>query len=401
MDNYIFATIEEAIEDIKAGKMLIVADDEGRENEGDFIMAAEKITADDINFITKYGRGLVCCPTTGERLEELKLPMMVQNNTAPLGTAFTVSVDALKGTTTGISCSDRAITLNAMANPNTKPEDLGRPGHIHPLKAKEGGVLARAGHTEAVVDLCKMAGLHPTGVLCEILKEDGTMARVPDLIEISKRLNLKFITIEELIKYRRKHEKLVKRSAECHLPTEYGDFNMIAYETSIEADPYIALTIGDIANGEPCLVRVHSGCFTGDVLGSKRCDCGEQLHTSMKMIAQEGRGVVVYIQHHEGRGIGLVNKCKAYKLQEKGRDTVDANLELGFPADMRDYSLGAQVLMDLGVTKMRLLTNNPKKYVGLSGYGLEIVERVPIIIKPNEINKDYLETKKERMGHLL
>ncbi len=401
MDNFEFATIEEAIEDIKIGKMLIVADDEGRENEGDFIIAAEKVTCEDVNFITKYGRGLVCCPTTGERLSELGLPLMVQNNTAPLGTAFTVSVDALCGTTTGISCHDRAITLNAMADPKTKPEDLGRPGHIHPLRAKDGGVLARAGHTEAVVDLCRLAGLKPCGVLCEILNDDGTMARVPDLVKIAKKFDLKFITIEELIKYRRKHEKLVKRCAECHLPTVYGDFNMIAYETAIEADPYVALTVGDVSTGEPCLVRVHSGCFTGDVLGSKRCDCGDQLHTSMKMIAEEGRGVVVYIQHHEGRGIGLVNKCKAYRLQENGRDTVDANLELGFPADMRDYSLGAQVLMDLGVTKMRLLTNNPKKYVGLSGYGLEIVERVPIVIKPNEINKRYLETKRDRMGHKL
>ena len=401
MEEFKFATIEEAIEDIKQGKMLIVADDEDRENEGDFIMAAEKITPDDVNFITKYGRGLVCCPATPERLEALQLPMMVQNNTATHGTAFTVSVDAFKGCTTGISASDRAITLNAMADENTRPEDLGRPGHIHPLKAQPGGVLRRAGHTEAVVDLCKMAGLKPVGVLCEILKDDGTMARVPELKEISKKFNIKFITIAQLIEYRREHEKLVTRSAECNLPTVYGDFKMIAYETVIEADPYVALVVGDVSDGEPCLVRVHSGCFTGDILGSKRCDCGEQLQRSMEMIAKEGKGVLVYIQHHEGRGIGLVNKCKAYKLQEKGRDTVDANLDLGFPADMRDYSLGAQVLRDLGVVKMRLLTNNPKKYVGLSGHGLEIVERVPIVIKPNEVNKDYLETKKERMGHLL
>lgn len=401
MSEYKFATIEEAVEEIKKGNMLIVADDEDRENEGDFIFAAEKATPEMVNFITKYGRGLVCCPATEKRLKELQLPMMVEHNTAPLGTAFTVSVDALKGTTTGISCSDRAITLNTMADENAKPEDLGRPGHIHPLRAMEGGVLVRSGHTEAVVDLCKMAGLKEVGVLCEILNEDGTMARMPQLQEIAKKFDLKVITIAELIKYRREHENLVYRSAECKLPTEYGDFNMIAFETKVEADPYIALTVGDVSKGEPCLVRVHSACFTGDVLGSKRCDCGEQLHNSMRMIAKEGRGAIIYIQHHEGRGIGLVNKCKAYKLQEKGRDTVDANLELGFPEDMRDYSLGAQVIKDLGITKMRLLTNNPKKYVGLSGFGLEIVERVPIVIKPNEINKDYLDTKRERMGHLL
>ena len=401
MDDFKFASIEEAVEEIKKGNMLIVADDEDRENEGDFIMAAEKATPEAVNFMARYGRGLICCPATPERLEKLQLELMVANNTVPHQTAFTVTVDALKDCTTGISAHDRAVTLNVMADENAKPEDLGRPGHIHPLKAQPGGVLVRAGHTEAVVDLCRMAGLKEVGVLCEILNEDGTMARVPQLKEVAKEHNLKFITIAELIKYRRDHEKLIKRCAECNLPTEYGDFKMIAYETSVEHDPYVALVKGDVSDGEPCLVRVHSGCFTGDILGSKRCDCGEQLHQSMRMIQEAKRGVLVYIQHHEGRGIGLINKCKAYRLQENGRDTVDANLELGFPADMRDYSLGAQVLRDLGLKKLRLLTNNPKKYVGLSGHGLEIVERVPIVIKPNEVNKDYLETKKDRMGHLL
>lgn len=394
-----FASIPEAIEEIKKGNILIVVDDEDRENEGDFIMAAEKATPEAINFMAKYGRGLVCVPTTPKRLKELNLPLMVSNNTAPHSTAFTVSVDALKGTTTGISTFDRAITINAMADPDTKPEDLGRPGHIHPLQASPGGVLVRAGHTECVVDLCRLAGLKEVGVLCEILNDDGTMARVPQLKEVAKEFNLKFITISDLIKYRRSHEKLIFKSAECRIPTKQGDFTAIAYETSVEAGPYIALVMGDYDNDEPCLVRIHSGCFTGDVLGSLRCDCGEQLERSKEMIAEEGRGVLVYIHHHEGRGIGLVNKMKAYHLQEHGRDTVDANIELGFPADMRDYSLGAQVLKDLGLTKIKLITNNPGKFAALKGYDLEIVERVPIIMSTNKENIEYMETKKNRMGH--
>lgn len=396
-----FATIPEAIEELKRGKIIIVVDDEDRENEGDFIMAAEFTTPDDVNFMTKYGRGLICTPATQERLDELRLPMMVSDNTARHATAFTVSVDSLINTTTGISTNDRAITINAMANRDTKPEDLARPGHIHPLKASPGGVLVRAGHTEAVVDLCRLSGLTEVGVLCEILKEDGSMARLSELELVAKEHNMIIVTIAELIKYRRSHEKLIYKSAECKLPNKQGEFTAIAYETSVEAGPYVALTMGDIANGEPCLVRIHSGCFTGDVLGSLRCDCGQQLKKSMEMIAKEGRGVVVYIHHHEGRGIGLVNKMKAYHLQEHGADTVDANLMLGFPADLRDYSLGAQVLKDLGLNKIKLISNNPGKYVALSGYDLEITERVPLIIEPTDESRDYLNTKKERMGHLL
>ncbi|MBO4548373.1 MAG: bifunctional 3,4-dihydroxy-2-butanone-4-phosphate synthase/GTP cyclohydrolase II [Abditibacteriota bacterium] len=396
-----FASIPEAAEELRRGRMIIVVDDEDRENEGDFVMAAQFTTPGDVNFLTKAGRGLICTPATPERLEELGLPLMVSHNTARHSTAFTVSVDALSGTTTGISAADRARTINAMASPDTRPEDLARPGHIHPLKAAPGGVLVRAGHTEAVVDLCRIAGLKETGVLCEILNEDGTMARVPQLEKLAERYSLKMTTIAELIKYRRQHECLVHKVAECELPNDYGVFTSSAWETDVEAGPYIALTMGCVSDGEPCLVRMHSACFTGDVLGSHRCDCGEQLRLSLEMISREGRGALIYIPHHEGRGIGLVNKLKAYHLQEHGADTVDANLMLGFPADMRDYSLGAQVIRELGIRKLRLMTNNPGKYAALGGYDLEITERVPLVVRPRSENAGYLETKKTRMGHLL
>jgi 3,4-dihydroxy 2-butanone 4-phosphate synthase/GTP cyclohydrolase II len=397
----VFAPIPVILDELRAGKMVIVVDDEDRENEGDFVMAAEKVTPEAVNFMAKHGRGLICVPTTGERLEELGLPLMVDRNTAKLGTAFTVSVDAVRGTTTGISAADRAATIKVFADADAKPEDLARPGHVHPLRAKDGGVLVRAGHTEAVVDLVRLAGLGSSGVLCEILSEDGSMARLPELTEIAEKWDLKIVTIAELIKYRRVNERLVFRFASCKIPTRFGEFVAHGYQSTVEASPYIALVMGDIANGEPALVRIHSGCFTGDVLGSLRCDCGEQLERAMEMIAEEGRGCVLYIYHQEGRGIGLVNKLKAYVLQDHGADTVEANHMLGFPADMRDYSLGAQVLVDLGLKKIRLLTNNPGKYVALQGYDLEIVERVPIVCKPNEANRRYLNTKRDKMGHLL
>lgn len=398
----VFATIPEALEDLKNGKMVIVVDDEDRENEGDFIMAADKITPEAVNFMTKYGRGLICVPTTPERLDELGLPMMVEHNTARLGTAFTVSVDAVKGTTTGISASDRAITIKTFTDADAQPEDFARPGHIHPLRAEEGGVLVRAGHTEAVVDLMRLSGLGCAGVLCEILSDDGSMARLPELTEVAKKWNLRIVTIASLIKYRRTNERLVFRSSSpCRIPTKFGEFKAISYEATVESSPYIALIMGDVADGKPALVRIHSGCFTGDVLGSLRCDCGEQLRESMRMIAEEGRGVLLYIYHQEGRGIGLVNKLKAYVLQDHGADTVEANHMLGFPSDMRDYSLGAQVLVDLGLKKIRLMTNNPAKYVALRGFDLDIVERVPIVCKPNKDNAFYLNTKRKKMGHML
>ncbi|MCE5200199.1 MAG: bifunctional 3,4-dihydroxy-2-butanone-4-phosphate synthase/GTP cyclohydrolase II [Armatimonadota bacterium] len=396
-----FATIPEAIEEIKAGKMIIVVDDEDRENEGDFIMAAEAITPEAVNFMARYGRGMICVPTTEERLEELGLPMMVERNTAKLGTAFTVSVDAVKGTTTGISTHDRSITIKTFADSSARPEDLARPGHVHPLRAESGGVLVRAGHTEAVVDLVQMAGMGSSGVLCEILSEDGSMARLPELVEIAKKWNLKIVTIADLIKYRRINERLVFEFAACRIPTKYGDFVAHGYQSTVESSPYIALVMGDVSDGEPTLVRIHSGCFTGDVLGSLRCDCGDQLHKAMEMIAEEGKGVVLYIYQQEGRGIGLVNKLKAYVLQDHGADTVEANHMLGFPSDMRDYSLGAQILVDLGLKKIRLMTNNPGKYVALQGYDIEITERVPIVCDINKDNARYLNTKREKMGHFL
>jgi 3,4-dihydroxy 2-butanone 4-phosphate synthase/GTP cyclohydrolase II len=395
-----FSRIEEALDDIREGKMVIVVDDEDRENEGDFVMAAQKATPEAVNFMVTHGRGQLCVPLTAQRLEKLDLPMMVERNTARLGTAFTVSVDALKGTTTGISAHDRARTIRTLVDPKAKPADLGRPGHVHPLRAAEGGVLRRAGHTEATVDLPRLAGLEPAGVLCEIMSEDGSMARLPELEKLAARFDLKIITIADLIKYRRRTERLVEQVAEVDLPTRYGTFRLHAYSSVVDPNPYIALAMGDIADGEPVLVRIHSSCLTGDLLGSLRCDCGDQLHLALSRIAREGRGMVLYIQQ-EGRGIGLLNKLRAYELQDKGADTVEANHMLGLPADARDYGIGAQILVDLGIRKIRLMTNNPAKRAGLEGYDLEIVERVPLEIEPNEANARYLQTKREKMGHLL
>ncbi len=393
--------IEEAVEDIKAGKVVIVVDDEDRENEGDFVTAAKNVTPDIINFMATHGRGLICAPLIEDRCEELGLNLMVGNNTVLHETPFTVSVDLIgQGCTTGISTSDRAKTVQALINPDTKPEDLGRPGHIFPLKARRGGVLRRAGHTEAVIDLARMAGFEPAGVLVEILNEDGTMARLPQLLEIAKKHDLKIISIKDLIAYRLKHETLIKQEVRVQLPTEIGDFEMVAYKQTTNDMDHLALVKGTWAKDEPILVRVHSSCMTGDIFGSCRCDCGPQLKKSMEMIEAAGKGVVVYM-NQEGRGIGLLNKLKAYKLQEEGRDTVEANIELGFQADQRDYGIGAQILRDLGVSKIKLMSNNPKKRTGLIGYGLEIVENVSIEIQSNQHNKTYLETKRDKMGHSL
>ena len=396
-----FNSIEEGLEDIKAGKMLIVVDDPDRENEGDLVMAAELCTAEDVNFITREGRGILCLPITEEKAKELELDLMVQNNTALHGTPFSVSIDYRHGTTTGISANDRAITINRAADKKVNPDDFGRPGHIFPLIAKKGGVLKRAGHTEAVVDLVKLAGLNPVGVLCEILAEDGTMARVPKLMEFAKKHKLKIITIADLIEYRMAREHFIQKKVVVDLPTRYGSFKLHLYENTLDhLDNPMALVKGDINTGEPVLVRVHSECLTGDIFGSKRCDCGEQLIAAMSMVEREGKGVVLYMRQ-EGRGIGLVNKLLAYHLQEQGKDTVEANEALGFKADLRDYGTGAQILKDLGLKKIRLLTNNPKKVIGLKGYDLEIVERIPLEIPPNSVNEKYLKTKRDRLGHLL
>ena len=393
--------IEEAIEDIRKGKVIIVVDDEDRENEGDFICAADNITPGIVNFMSKEGRGLICAPLIEERCEELELDLMVGKNTALHETPFTVSVDLIgHGCTTGISASDRSKTIKALADGKTIPTDLGRPGHIFPLRAKQGGVLRRAGHTEASIDFARLAGLSPAGVLVEILKEDGTMARLPDLRAIADKFDLKLVAIKDLIAYRMEHETMVEEKINVELPTAWGDFKLFAFEQVNTTEKHLALTKGEWQDGEPVLVRVHSSCVTGDIFGSCRCDCGGQLHTAMEMVEKEGQGVVLYM-NQEGRGIGLLNKLKAYKLQENGRDTVEANQELGFQDDARDYGVGAQILKKLNATKLRLITNNPKKRVGLMGYGLEIVENVPIEIGSNEHNKKYLETKRDKMGHAI
>ena len=393
--------VETAVEAVRAGRLIIIVDDEDRENEGDLMVAADKATPEIINFMARHGRGLVCLPLTRERLEELQLPLMVSENTARFQTAFTVSIDAKAGVTTGISAPDRARTVLAAIDPRTKPEDLARPGHVFPLQAVEGGVLSRAGQTEAAVDLARLAGLTPAGVICEVMNEDGTMARRPELEEISRRFDIPILTVAELIRYRMRHETLVRKLEETDLPTSRGHFRIHIYEDLIRGDHHVALVKGDLAGGEPVLVRVHSQSLTGDTFGSVRCDCGEQLRLSMEMIEKEGRGVVLYILNHEGRGIGLVNKIRAYAMQDQGADTVEANRRLGFKPDQRDYGIGAQVLVAIGVRRLRLITNNPRKFVGLTGYGLEIVERVPLEIPPNACNLRYLKTKKEKMGHIL
>ena len=396
-----FNTIVEAIEDIKAGKVVIVIDDENRENEGDFIAAAEMATPEMINFMVTHGRGLVCTPLLESRCEELGLELMIGKNTAAYETPFTISVDLIgEGCTTGISAQDRAKTIQALVNENTRPEQLGKPGHIFPLKAREGGVLRRSGHTEAAIDLARLSGLKPAGVIVEILNEDGTMARTPELFKLAKKFNLKFITIKDLIEYRIKNESLITEEVDVELPTEYGDFKMKAFKQLTNNQLHLAIYKGEWKSGDDILVRVHSSCMTGDIFGSCRCDCGPQLQGAMRKIEKEGKGVIVYM-NHEGRGIGLINKLKAYQLQEQGKDTVEANIELGFNADDRDYGIGAQILRAMNVTKIKLLSNNPKKRAGLMGYGIEIIENISLEIDSNEYNKFYLETKRDKMGHTL
>lgn len=392
-------SIESALEELRRGRIIIVVDDEDRENEGDFIVAAEKITPEIVNFMAKYGRGLICAPLTEERAEELKLDLMVKENTSLHETPFTVSVDLRgHGCTTGISAADRAKTIYALSDPSTRPEDLGRPGHIFPLRAKKGGVLERAGHTEASVDLCRLAGLKPVAALVEIMNDDGTMARLPQLFEIADRFNLKIVSIKDLIAYRLKNESLIRKEEEVNLPTQYGTFKLIAFTQITNNLIHLALVKGDVNTNEPVLVRVHSSCVTGDIFGSYKCDCGPQLHKAMEMVEQEGRGLVLYM-NQEGRGIGLINKLKAYHLQELGKDTVEANLALGFKDDERDYGIGAQIIRYLGIKKMKLITNNPIKRIGLESYGIEIVETIPLIVQPNPYNFRYLETKRLKMGH--
>jgi len=397
---YNLSSIDSALSDFKKGKIVIVVDDEDRENEGDMIFSAEKTTPELINFLAKNGRGLICVPMEDERLKELDLNMMTSRNTSLHETAFTVSIDYLHGTTTGISASDRSKTILSLVNEKTKPEDLGRPGHIFPLRSAPGGVLRRAGHTEATVDLARLSGHYPAGVLCEVMKENGEMARLPDLFLIAEKFKIKIISIKDLIEFRLQREKLVTQLVESSLPSEFGEFRIKLYESKVDNKEHIAIIKGKINSKEPVLVRVHSECLTGDVFGSQRCDCRDQLHQSLRMIEENGSGVVLYMRQ-EGRGIGLHNKLKAYNLQEKGKDTVEANIELGFLPDLRNYGIGAQILRDIGVRKMRLMTNNPKKIIGLNAYGLEIVERVPIEIEANTTNKNYLETKKNKLGHLL
>ena len=392
--------IEEAIDDIKNGKMVIVIDDEDRENEGDLTMAAEMVTPEAINFMATYGRGLICVPMLGDQLDRLNLPLMVSNNTASLSTAFTVSVDSLIGTTTGISASDRSDTIKALINEDTKPEDLGRPGHIFPLRYVDGGVLKRTGQTEASIDLCRLAGLEEAAVICEIMADDGNMARMPQLEDFAKQHDVKIVSVEDLIAYRRMHERLIERVAEARVPTEYGEFRAVSYSSVVDVQEHVAFVKGDIKDNEPALVRVHSECLTGDVFGSKRCDCGYQVQLALEAIEKYGSGVLLYMRQ-EGRGIGIHNKLKAYALQDEGYDTVEANVMLGFAPDPRQYGIGAQILADLGVQKMKLLTNNPTKRVGLEGFGLEVVERVPIIAPHTEENSKYMETNRERMGHIL
>ena len=396
-----FATIAEAIAEFQAGRFVLIVDDEDRENEGDLVIAAEFCGASQINFMAREARGLICVPLLGKRLDELQIPMMVPRTSGSFSTAFTVSVDAAEGTTTGISAADRAITVRKLIDPSTRPDELLQPGHIFPLRYMEGGVLRRSGHTEASVDLARLSGTYPGAVICEIMADDGTMARLPQLRVFAERHGIKMITVAQLVQYRRRNETLVRRAVETTLPTEYGNFTVVAYESVVSDEHHLAIVKGDVRVEPPPLVRMHSECLTGDVFGSMRCDCGAQLRLALQRIAVEGRGVVIYLRHHEGRGIGLVPKLKAYNLQDAGMDTVEANVHLGFPADLRDYGVGAQILVDLGLTRLRLLTNNPSKRAGLQGFGLEVVERLPLTVPASAHNETYLRTKIEKMGHLL